>query len=390
VRILFVHEVNYLTKPIYEMHEFPEHLAARGHEVAFWHFPEGYSKEQVKELGFKREIKGRVVDGSRVTLYTSQGTDGSLFGRLMSSIGARSAAKKVVGDFRPDVIVSFSVPTQGWQTLQVAKKLGIPFMFRALDVSHRIRKGPFRPFIRAAEKFLYRNSDFVSANNQAMLEYCRNLAGRSPRCSAVHFPPLDLSGFRLGNRARGRQLLGLGDTEQVVMYMGSFFYFSGLPEVIESIALSPSTFKLVLVGGGEQDVELKSLVQERGLEGKVLFAGFIPFAKLPDVLASADVAINPMHRTLVSNAALPNKVLQYLACKVPVVATRLDGLYATFGDSAPIAWVDSPSEVISRAVSFLSSHTTPDFSMSDSFLDSLGAESVAKFEHSLREMKGLT
>jgi glycosyltransferase involved in cell wall biosynthesis len=97
-----------------------------------------------------------------------------------------------------------------------------------------------------------------------------------------------------------------------------------------------------------------------------------------------------MHRTLVSNAALPNKVLQYLACKVPVVATRLDGLYATFGDSAPIAWVDSPSEVISRAVSFLSSHKTPDFSRSDSFLDSLGAESVAIFEHSLREMKGLT
>jgi glycosyltransferase involved in cell wall biosynthesis len=174
------------------------------------------------------------------------------------------------------------------------------------------------------------------------------------------------------------------------MYMGSFFYFSGLPEVIESMAPSPSTFKLVLVGGGEQEVELKSLVRERGLEDMVLFAGFIPFDKLPDVLTAADVAINPMHRTLVSNAALPNKVLQYLACKVPVVATRLDGLYATFGDSAPIAWVDSPSEVISRAVSFLSSHKTPDFSRSDSFLDSLGAESVAIFEHSLREMKGLT
>ncbi len=386
MRILFVHEVNYLTKPIYEMHEFPEHLAARGHEVAFWHFPEGYSKEQVKELGFKREIEGRVVDGSRVTLYTPQAFEGSLLGRLRTSISARSIARRVAADFRPDVIVSFSVPTQGWQTLQVAKQLGIPFMFRALDVSHRIRKGAFRSLILAAEKYLYQKSDFLSANNQAMLRYCQNVAGSTLTGADVHFPPLDLSGFRLGERTEGRKLLGLGDSEQVVMYMGSFFYFSGLPEVIESLDLVSEPLKLVLVGGGDQEDELRALVKEKRLEDKVLFAGFIPFDKLPDVLTAADVAINPMHKTLVSNAALPNKVLQYLACKVPVVATRLDGLYATFGDTAPIAWVDRPSEVISRAVSFLSSHTASDFSGSDSFLDSLGAESVARFEHSLEEM----
>ncbi len=388
MRILFVHEVNYLTKPIYEMHEFPEHLAARGHQVAFWHFAEDFSRSRVSELGFRREIQGRVVDGSRVTLYTPQGTEGTLIGRLLTALSAKSLARQVIADFRPDVIVSFAVPTQGWQTLQVARKLGIPFMFRALDVSHRIRKGPFRTLIRAAEIVLYRNSDLVSANNQAMLEYCQNLAGRELRSAAVHFPPLDLSRFRLGDRARGRRLLGLDDSEKVIMYMGSFFYFSGLPEVIESIGLQPETFKLVLIGGGEQERELRSLVLEKGLGNRVLFAGFIPFEQLADALAAADIAINPMHRTLVSNAALPNKVLQYLACRIPVVATRLDGLYATFRDIAPIAWVDTPSQVLTRAVSYLSNKSKSDFSKSDSFLDSLNTESVDIFERSLTEVAG--
>lgn len=386
MRILFVHEVNYLTKPIYEMHEFPEHLSALGHEVGFWHFPEGFSKKQIAELGFKSTVQGRVLDHSSIILYTPQQSDGKLLGRLRTAISSNSIAKTVLTDFKPDVIVSFSVPTQGWQTLRVAKREKIPFIFRALDVSHKIRRGPFSLLIRAAEKFLYRNSDFVSANNFAMLEYCQNLAGRKLSGAAVHYPPLDLTAFRVGSRIRGRTLLGLGDSEQIVMYMGSFFYFSGLPEVIESMTAAPKRFKLVLVGGGEQEKELQELVIRNDLGDRVRFAGVISFHELPHVLSAADVAINPMHRTLVSNAALPNKVLQYLACRVPVVSTKLDGLLATFGQSAPISWVDSPDAVVPQAIALLESQAVSTFSKSDLFLESLGPEAVAAFERALEEV----
>jgi glycosyltransferase involved in cell wall biosynthesis len=172
------------------------------------------------------------------------------------------------------------------------------------------------------------------------------------------------------------------------MYMGSFFYFSGLPEVIDSLSTAPGDLRLVLVGGGEQEAFLRSLVSEKGLDSRVLFAGFVQFEKLPDVLAAADVAINPMHVTLVSNAALPNKVLQYLACRVPVVATKLDGLYATFGDTAPISWVENPNDIVAASVKRLSAPTISDFSNSDLFLDSLGTESVSKFEATLLEVAG--
>lgn len=386
MRILFVHEVNYLSKPIFEMHEFPEHLSALGHEVGFWHFPEGYSKKQIAELGFKRTIQGRVLAESRITLFTPQESEGNLLGRLKTAISSRSIAQTVLSEFKPDVIISFSVPTQGWQCLRAAKREGIPFIFRALDVSHQIRKGPFPLLIRAAEKFLYRNSDFVSGNNVAMLEYCQNLAGRKLRSAAVHYPPLDLTAFRLGSRSRGRTLLGLSGSEQIVMYMGSFFYFSGLPEVIRSMALAPKHFKLVLVGGGEQEDELRRLVIENELSHRVQFAGFIPFAELPHVLAAADIAINPMHRGLVSNAALPNKVLQYLACHVPVASTKLDGLLATFGKSAPIFWVDSPEAVVQQVIDILDARIVSDFSKSDLFLESLGPAAVAAFERMLREV----
>jgi glycosyltransferase involved in cell wall biosynthesis len=119
------------------------------------------------------------------------------------------------------------------------------------------------------------------------------------------------------------------------------------------MAGAPADLKLVLVGGGEQDAELREQVERLGLQESVLFAGFVSFELLPSYLQLADVAINAMHRSLVSNTAFPNKVIQYLASGVPVVSTRLKGLEMTFDASPSLVFVDSPSEVVEAAVELL-------------------------------------
>jgi glycosyltransferase involved in cell wall biosynthesis len=83
---------------------------------------------------------------------------------------------------------------------------------------------------------------------------------------------------------------------------------------------------------------------------KVTFTGFIVFEDLPGYLLLADVAINSMQPSLVADAAIPNKVIQYLASGLKVVSTRLRGLELTFGQSSYLHLVDSPQEVTSRAL----------------------------------------
>jgi glycosyltransferase involved in cell wall biosynthesis len=131
--------------------------------------------------------------------------------------------------------------------------------------------------------------------------------------------------------------------------MGSFFYFSGLPEVLTELSLSALDVKLVLIGGGEQDAELRSLVTKLELQAKVIFTGMVSFDQLPDFIAAADVAINPMQVDLVSDLALPNKVIQYMASGVAVVTTRLNGLLSTFGQESGITWAGNPREVAIKA-----------------------------------------
>ncbi len=356
LRILLVHEVNYVEKPIFEIHELTEYFAARQHHLGFVQFPEGWGRSKVRAQGFKSQIHGRVVTESQITLYTPQIAPGTLFGRLVTAVRFGSEFKKVLKDFKPDIIVSFSVPTSGWQALRVAKKRGIPFVFRALDVSHKIRKNLFSSLIFISEKYVYKNATWVSANNPAMAKYCMSM-GAEPKRISVDLPPINLEHFSgaSGYRAEIRKVLGLDENHQVILYMGSFFYFSGLPEFVREFAKGTSSNqRLVLIGGGEQEGNLRKLVSGFGLSEKVIFTGFVSFQDLPRYLSAADVAINTMHRSLVSNAAFPNKVIQYMASGLPVVSTDLDGLRLTFGELPGLQLVPSPAEAYTAVSELLS------------------------------------
>jgi len=372
LRILFLHEVNYLKKPIFEMHEFPEHLAALGHEVGFVQFPEGLLKAELTNTPLKQAIAGRVLEDTSLTLYTPKTLSGGLAGRLLTVLTFGKQFRNVLQDFEPDVVVSFAVPTSGWQALSVSKKSGTPFVFRALDVSHKIRKSIFSPLIALAERFIYRNADWVSANNPAMLEYVLEKGGEEQK-AGVHFPPLDLGHFTTDREGAAflRLQLGIPTEAKVILYMGSFFYFSGLPEVIRSFAKEVAHDDyLVLIGAGEQAQELESIVDGLGIQDNVVFTGLISFSDLPRYLAIADVAINPLKPSLVSNTALPNKVLQYMASGLPVVSTRLRGLELTFDSDLPgLIFEKDSSDVTSIALRL---------ARGESNLEQLGLNNAAK------------
>ncbi|MEK9704224.1 MAG: glycosyltransferase family 4 protein [Deltaproteobacteria bacterium] len=351
MKILFVHEVGYLEKPIFEMHEFPEHLAARGHEVSFVDLPESPSKPRTWKV--HTENKSRLSNSIDIGLLHQNTWLRGIVGRLAAVVLFPAMFRRALANVRPDVVVSYSVPTSGWQALRISKRRGIPYVFRALDVSHKIRQTPFTYLILAAERHIYRHSDWVSCNNAAMRDYCIQ-NGASAERSSVNLPPLDLSHFSesKADPKSLRKKFGLPNSRPILLYMGSFFYFSGLKEVITSVAELEAKPLLVLIGGGEQDQELRDLVKELNLEDHVMFLGYVPYDELPEYLQIGDVAINPMKPSLVSNAALPNKVIQYMAAGMPVVCTKLDGVKSLFSNEQGLKFVEGPEELVGASLSF--------------------------------------
>jgi glycosyltransferase involved in cell wall biosynthesis len=114
--------------------------------------------------------------------------------------------------------------------------------------------------------------------------------------------------------------------------------------------------KLLLIGGGEQEPELRELVANLGLSKSVIFTGFIPYSELPRYLKLSSVAINPLKISQVASVAFPHKVLQYLATGLTVVSTRLEGLVGAIDGIEGLHWENSPEACLRKAYSLIENH----------------------------------
>lgn len=380
MRILFIHEVDYENKPVFEMHEFPELLARRGHEVSFLDFTE---QSLPKDTGFKSEIfmRTRLSSGARVRAFHQIPLAPGLLGRLFGAVASFRSIRRAIALAKPEVVVTFAVPTMGWQAALICRRSRIPLVYRALDVSHLIRKTRLSFLVKLSEAYLCRTASHVSANNAALLKHCESLAKRAIE-GTVDFPPLAIDKFQPHPRYSATL------RPASIVYMGSFFYFSGLDRLLMHFAkLDEDETTLTLIGGGEQDTYLRAIVEDMGLHRRVTFRGFVEFEQLPHELSKHRVAINPMLSSDVSNLAFPNKVIQYMASGLPVVTTKLSGLVGTFGPEAPLAWTSSPEETLEVALELVRDGDRCDQMSQDSF-NLLGSRfeptiAVAKFESML-------
>ena len=353
LKILVVHEISYVEKVIYEVHEFPEILSTRGHDITFIDFAEGYKG---RPGGNRRtwNQKGRVYDDAQLTIHSPWLSGIRGIDRLVALVSVWHVLWRLRKQ-KFDVILNYAVPTYGIQLNLWARALGIPVVHRALDVSHKIRQSIWNPAIELVENIVFKMSHSISTNNPAMADYVSRVSKDHVGQIAVHYPPTYNSDWKPKPfSVELAKSLGIERSDTVIGYLGSFFFFSGLPDVVECFSIlddQERNVKLLLVGGGEQDKQLRELVANKGLSERVIFTGFIDFSEIPTYLSLFDVGINPMHPLDVSNYALPNKVIQYLAFGVPVASTKLDGLYSSLSGCEFVNWVASSNQILDSAIS---------------------------------------
>jgi glycosyltransferase involved in cell wall biosynthesis len=96
---------------------------------------------------------------------------------------------------------------------------------------------------------------------------------------------------------------------------------------------------------------------------------------------------------LVANVAFPNKVLQYMAAGLPVVSTKLAGLYSVFEDQTGIVWAEDARAVIREACKLVEQNIVESRGAESNFghsaLSRFGPTiAVEKFEASLKALVG--
>lgn len=341
-RVLFIHEVGYQSKPIFEMHELPEMLAANGYRVGFLDFDEN---ELARRFPSVMQVNGRVFSNAEIELFSGRLLGLGLMSRLLSAMFSLIIIWRTVAVFRPDVVFNYSVPTYGWAVSAVARLWSVPLIHRAIDASPFLRPGWHSPLVARMEKVLFKNSTIISTHNSRLSRYIlESTSDAAP--IRIDLPPLTLPAPAQSNESLSRKELNLSEEDTVVIFLGTLFEFSGLDDVLTHMADNEvSDIKLLIVGDGPQRKHLENLVHIRGIEDNVRILGFQPFEKLPALFSISDIAINPFRKNLLTDCALPNKILQYMRADLPVVSTNLEGARSMLGDCLGITWVNTVPEM---------------------------------------------
>ncbi len=124
------------------------------------------------------------------------------------------------------------------------------------------------------------------------------------------------------SRNQLRNNIRVESSDILIGFIGRLSSEKGLKYLLEAIKLlgnSPQSFKLVLIGEGPQEVELRAMVDDNGLTSVVVFAGFQK--NIDEWLTAIDIFVLPS-----LTEGTPMVLLEAMAHGVPCIATSVGGI----------------------------------------------------------------
>ena len=318
MRILVVHEVNYLSKTIYEFQILPEILSLLGHSVTVVDYNDSWRTERNGSgVVSPRQVYPaihRAYDRARISLYRPAMIRLPGLSRISGAINSGMEVASLLEHSKFDAVLLYGLPTVGIQTLLAARAHGVPVAFRAIDVTHELVPPALSLPTKMLESIVFNHADLNIALTPLLRKYIQ--AYQVPDEKMRLLPSgVDTEMFSPGPKTENEG--------PIVLFMGTIYRFSGLDRVIRGwkklLAVHPRA-KLLILGAGEDQARLENMKGEN-----VIFTGMQPYSRLPEFIRSSDVCINPFELNPVTEKILPTKLFQYLGCGKPVVATKLPG-----------------------------------------------------------------
>jgi len=170
------------------------------------------------------------------------------------------------------------------------------------------------------------------------------LAARSShleKCSVVrNHPDLDIF-VALSGKARKQ------NERFLMIYPGTLNGHQGLDVAIRafaSVADQIPDADFHIYGEGPVKQALAELAGELKMQGRIFLHDFLPSHEIAQIMATADLAIEPKRSTSAfGNEALSTKILEFMALRVPVIASKTQ-IHAYYYDDSLIQYYENDNE----------------------------------------------
>ena len=330
MNVLFIHEIDWVKKIIFEPHHLSEIFSIKGHNVFVIDCKESNSIDLISNL--QTQIVNnynKVYDDASITLIHPPSLLLKGLNRATSFLSCKKVIRDTVIKNNIDIIFLYGVPTNGLQALSVAHDLKIPIVFRELDISHQFVNVPIlKQITKIIEKNVISNATKVYSCTPGLQKYSIQMGAQEK--NSEYFPlGINTNIFKPTKKDNVlAESLGIKNTDIVLIFVGTLYPFSGLEYIIENFSILQNKIpeiKLLIVGGGPNYNKIQDLVIKQNLQSSVILTNFVSQKVLPSYIGLADLCLNPFETNVITNQIIPIKIIEYMACKKPVLSTPLTG-----------------------------------------------------------------
>lgn len=242
----------------------------------------------------------------------------------------------VVKAVTPDILHAHSPVLNAIPALRVGRRMQIPVVYEvrafwedaAVDLGSTSERSARYRMTRALETHALRRSDHVFTICEGLR---RDIVERGIASAKVTVIPnaVDVDTFSADGRPDSELVGRLGIAGATVIgFVGSFYAYEGLDLLLDALPEILSKLpgvRVLLVGGGPQETELKEQAARLGLSENVIFTGRVPHAEVRRYYNLIDVLTYPRHRMRLTELVTPLKPLEAMAQGRLLVASDVGG-----------------------------------------------------------------
>lgn len=244
--------------------------------------------------------------------------------------------EEIAREIRPDIIHAHSPVLNALPATRVARRLRIPVVYEirafwedgAVDHGTTTENSLRYRLTRGLETRAIRQVDHVFTICEGLRS---DIVGRGIPPSKITIIPnaVDIASFQLGTAPDPglRARYGIAG-KTVIGFVGSFYAYEGLDLLLDALPLvlrrHPDS-RLLLVGGGMQEKNLKLRAKQLGIADQLIFAGRVPHHEVGKYYDLIDILAYPRHRMRLTDLVTPLKPLEAMAQGKIFVASDVGG-----------------------------------------------------------------
>ena len=230
----------------------------------------------------------------------------------------------------------------------------LPFILTLQEGKNLSFQGLLINFFR---RLIIRKADMITAISNYLKDYAQKI---NPKTRAILIPNgVDVDKFSkqfsYGELTALEDKLGIKPDDKVILSASRLVYKNGIDVLIKAMAVLKDkphnhTWKLILVGGGPLEENLRLKVKNLKLESDIIFTGSISHEDLPAYLKIADVFVRPSR-----SEGLGIAFLEAMAADIPVIGTGVGGIpdFLKSGETGLICQVNDSNDVAQKILEII-------------------------------------